>query len=335
MTVALKHIAKGTGYSMSTVSAILGGRAHLHSKTTQSRVMEIAEKLGYQANSGARAMRRGSFGAVALVMGPEGHTYLPQDLLAGIEETLAREGLNLIIVRVSEENLQSPEKIPHVLRERMVDGLLINYILKVPPRLTELVNQRNCPAVWINDKQDHDSVYPDDFRAGMELTQALLDIGHRRIGYIDFSETVHYSRNERMRGYSECMLAAGLEPEVSFYPVMRSGSSFGDQAFRNWMTFPRRPTALISYYPPTALLYAAKTEYGLEVPRDLSVVTFSDRPDCSLGLEIGCMLLPEYEIGVNAVQMLLGKLAARKTKMISKSFPGKFYPGDTCGAPSC
>ena len=332
--VTLRDISEETGLSKETISHILGGkRRHLFKTETREMVLSTVKRMGYQPNSGARSMRRGNFGAVALLMPSNmGKTYFPQDLLAGIEDTLTAVDLNLIIVRVADETLELQDKIPQILRERMVDGILINYLVYVPPRLQELVTQRHYPAVWINVRQKYDAIYPDEFQAGMDLTKEMIRLGHRRIGYLDLREASHFSRFERMRGYTEAMQDAGLEPKVAESPV--SWAANGVQSVKEWLLSPLRPTVLISYCIPTELLYAIQSDMHLAVPEDLSVVTFSDRPNISLGFEIGGMLLPEYEIGRAAVQMLTGKIAAQKTKMLSQALPTSFHPGDTCGHPN-
>ncbi len=56
MKVTLKTIAEEAGLSVTTVSRALGGYADVNEET-RNRIIEIAERLGYQPNLTARHLR--------------------------------------------------------------------------------------------------------------------------------------------------------------------------------------------------------------------------------------------------------------------------------------
>jgi DNA-binding LacI/PurR family transcriptional regulator len=68
------------------------------------------------------------------------------------------------------------------------------------------------------------------------------------------------------------------------------------------------------------------------VPRDLSVITFDQWIDTTLGRRIDTMVLPEYEIGKTAVAMLVRKIEQPLAALEPLALPAALEAGDTCGA---
>ena len=167
MKVTIRQIAARTGLSPITVSRVLGDKSDKHRPETRERVLRAAEELGYRINTAARAISTGRFGSVALLMSTEGSfSYLPGPLMDGIQEVLEEQDLHLTVARLSDEKLTDAEYVPQILREWTADGVLINYHFHIPGRLIELVRRYNVPSIWINSKQECNSVHPDDFGAG-------------------------------------------------------------------------------------------------------------------------------------------------------------------------
>src|SRR4051794_3534892 len=70
MSITAKDIARELNLSQPTVSRILNGdEAHRAAEGTRQRVMEAAQRLGYQPNAVARSLRRGRTNTIGV------HTY--------------------------------------------------------------------------------------------------------------------------------------------------------------------------------------------------------------------------------------------------------------------
>ena len=277
----LQQIARKAGVSPNTVLRVLRGenKEVWPSAIRRAEVIrDMAREIAYLPNSSARAMRRGKFNCVALVLSADqGRSYLPNELFNAIHDALAERGMRLIVSKLPDAQLTSEELVPTILKEWSCDGLLINYTDHVPQGMVELIGRYRIPSVWINCRQPVDCVYYDDFGGAMEATQHFLKLGHRRIAYLDFvtldrPETSHYSRIDRYEGYAQAMRAAGLVP-------VAQGQFAGIAVPRRLemllklLSSPERPTAIISYDAGERLLYAAALK-GLRVPEDLSLMTF-------------------------------------------------------------
>src|SRR3982751_6196015 len=182
--ITLQDIASHVGVDRSTVSRVLSNKAAEGGISIElaNRIILKARELNYIPNTSARAIRMGRFNCAALLMSTDsGRSYLPSRLLDGIHDGLAASDLHLTVAKVPDEKLNSEDYVPKILRTLMSDGLLVNYTHHLPEHLVEIVEQRQLPAVWINSKQPHDAIYPNNRRGAMLATERLLNLGHKKI----------------------------------------------------------------------------------------------------------------------------------------------------------
>lgn len=334
----LRHIAERVGVSAMTASVVLNGAkpGTIVAEATRRKIEVAAAELGYKRNGSMVAARTGKFGNIALLLSTESNrSTLPQAVWNGIYDELAKHNLSLSMARLPDETLTDDGVVPKILREWMCDGILVDYTDHIPARMKQLIDAHQLPVVWINAQQEADCVFPDDLAAGIEATERLLEMGHRRITYLDFSHiaddpNVHYSAGERCEGYETVMRNAGLKPhfvareDVPRTPVSRDLAQLLEA---------QRPTALLCYgvaEAQTALVTAALL--GWDVPQNVSVMTF-ERPNvlCA-GYEITQLTVPETQVGREAVQMLMQKIEQPARRFSPRALPFGFQTGQTCRA---
>lgn len=334
--ITLETIAQETGVSSRTVSNVLNGRnKEIWGKTAEraQHIREVAERLGYQPNAAAKAVATGRFGNVALLMSTIGNrSTLYTEMLNGLHDALQEHNLHVIVARYNDNALTSSEFMPKVLREWMVDGIIVNYNVNIPDALPELLAKHNTSAIWTNAKREFDCIVPDDFNAGKMATEKLLEAGHKRIAYIGHA-TSHFSLLERCDGYLAAMAEANLEPLV--HDNSRKPSEWIALA-QSWATRPDRPTAIVTYVPETVHpIRLGSALAGLRIPEDLSIVTFHEKlvEDPCSDLPITTCILPEYDMGYTALEMLLERIET-KTPLKPRTLPFKGIQGGTIAPPS-
>jgi LacI family transcriptional regulator len=330
----LREIAKRANVSLPTVSHVLGNRASLYRETTCLRVTKAAEDLGYRPNSAAKAIVNGCFNALAILASVQGNrSYLPDSLLGGVYSAAEAAGVNLILSKFPDEQLTSERFVPRLLLELMVDGLLINYINEVPLRLVEMIKQYAIPSVWINCKRQNDCVHPNDLEAGRQATAHLLELGHRKIAYIDFAGSGHYSAKDRFEGYAEIMRNAGLTP-CAFCPEEIRSPRDALKRSLHILEAPDRPTAIVACGPEHAVAMLRAAEHKqLQLPRDLSLVTFADSPTEDHCLSITTLRIPLHEMGRLATEMLITKIRHGKSTQPEIVVPFAWEAGESCTPP--
>ncbi len=325
MSVTSLQIAETCKVSQATVSRILSGTAS-HSARTRRRVLAAADRLGYRVNAAARTTATGRFSTLALLLSEHSYySHLPNALLRGVEAAATEADHRLSIARLADGEVTDETILPRVLREHSADGLLINYHFHVPGPMRDLINRYRIPAVWLNAKEPHDAVYPDDRGAGRMAARYLLERGFKRIAYVDFSHGQaelgirHYSASDRAAGYEEAMRTAGHEPWVirdphrtverpERYPMARSILESAD-----------RPDAFVTYAETTMLPLAIaglKLELGLGSDK-FPMVTFADDPMDFLGTPLPTFLVPNREVGESGVRMIMNRIASPQVPQAS------------------
>ncbi len=307
--VQLMSIAAQAKVSPKTVANVLNPTyRHLYSAATVERILTIASQLGYQPNAAARSLVSRRFSAIGLLLATSSQlSNLPLPLLHGIEESLHAANLHLMVAALPDERLRDPATLPKVLRELLVDGLLIDYNTAIPEVLAQHVDRPSCPAVWLNAPLPRDCVRPDDFAAARDLTAALLIAGHRRIVYVDeifyrLTGQRHYSKDHRLAGFrAACPTGSVLLDDHPTALHVR---------LRDLLRRRDRPTAVVCYGGETVYVIEAAARAGLDLPGDLQICGFTGDGEANPGpYQLSLAQVPEKAVGRAAVALLLRRLA--------------------------
>ena len=334
MKTTIKDIAKSLGISPMSVSYAL--RDVAGSPKTRKRVLRVAKELGYKPNVSARAMATGKFGCVSLLLSTfANRSNVPSGLMNGIQDELIECDLHLNIAKLPDEKLTDGGYVPKILRELMVDGLLINYTDHIPQQMLDLINQHGVPAIWINSKHQSDCIYPDDFDAGRRAAEYLMKLGHRQIAYVNYSGMAHYSGYDHMAGYQDVMRQAGLESRLFIFEGKGVKREDRPALAKGMLEAPDRPSAIITE-GSTAVgpILLAAAAIGLQIPRDMSIVAFAPEFENTSGVAITTLLNPIYEMGQVAVGMLLKKIEIPNRLLPTRTLKYGFAEGQSCAPPS-
>lgn len=334
--VTLKQIASDLGVSHQLVSYALNDTGTV-GEDTRKRIKAAAERMGYRRNGSAMSMKSGRFGNVALLLSTDAErSRLPSQLWEGIHDELAAQGLHLTMARLADDKLQEAATVPKILREWMCDGLLIDLTHSIPASLLKIIGSHRVPAVWINSKQQADSVYPDDFEAGKRAAEFLLSLGHQRIAYMKIGappQAAHYSESDRPAGVAAALESAGLPPILRLEAT--PSTSLNSAVLLAVLQNTSRPTAMICYGPAElAMVIMCAAQLGLQVPHDVSVLIFGEKTAPLFGdRAVSQMVLPHEEVGHEAVKMLLRKIEEPQSPAPSLAVPFEFVEGDFCAPP--
>lgn len=308
MPATVKDIAAHLGLSVSTVTSVLGNRGKFRD-TTRRRVLAGAAELGYRPSTAARATRTGRYGAVGLLLSDVYlRSMLSDRLLDGIQRALADRGLRLTVGRLSDERLGNSGFVSSLLDAWSVDGLLINYNAFVPATLETFVSRSGLPAVWVNARNASCCVHPDDLEGGRMAAQRMIDLGHRRIAFVNFGGWDHFSAVDRRDGVIAAVTRAGGRPLVVQGEIPLAADRI--QRAVEVLSAPDRPTAIVAQNSEMAWAFyrAATDRLGWVVPRQLSLATFDDRRVGFADVTMDTVQLDLTHMGELAVSRLLSLL---------------------------
>jgi LacI family transcriptional regulator len=333
----VKDVALRAGVGQPSVSVVLNGaKSGMHiAPATRQRIMQAAVELGYQPNNSARAMKTGRFGCVGLLMSTSRARGVVQEhLLEGIHDELALHDQHLMLVKSPDESLTDEAAVPRLLREWMVDGLLVAFNISTPPNMIEIIRRHRIPSIWLNADHEVDCVRPSDEDAGYMAAHHLLEMGHRRIAYVGDKRVWHYSIAQRQNGYQRAMRAARAKPLLLNSSIDTPRPQKLKDAL-GWLQSPDRPTAMIFYSQETAQVtfYAAES-LGLRIPQELSLLTFGENQIFSPCTALDTMVIPFREVGQLAVRQLLHKIENPVGILPLHEVPFSLMRGDTNAPPA-
>ena len=306
----IMDVARKCGLSKTTVSVILNQTpaATRVPEETHKRVIEAAGLLGYQPNWRARALASRKTHTIGVLYAPPMPLIVRgnyEGIMAGINEVLHARHYHMMYVPLGE----NVEEWGRLLLDQRMDGVLVLSRLREP--LAEIITQARLCAALVNADTDLHlpTVIVDDYDGALQNTRHLIELGHQRITFLLGQQPPHYSVRQRQDGYTGAMRDAGLSDHV------RVISSSAQDFVGAFVSSPRgeRPTAVVVYTHYMAVhLLRVLWEAGLSVPRDLSVVTFTNAfPVDDVIPPLTTIALPTEEMGRTAAQMVLEQIDTR------------------------
>jgi LacI family transcriptional regulator len=309
--VTIAQVAEDAGISAMTASNVLNGKPGA-SEQTRRRVLEVAERLGYQPNISARNLKGGRSGLIG-VMTLDLTSQYGLEIVRGIADELAGAERELLINATYQDAARESDRIGFLSRG-LVDGVLM-----VAPVLedetVDLLHRRHLPCVVI-DPRRLDTALPrvsvDNYHGTRRGTEHLIDLGHRRIGYIR-GEPDMDSTTIRFQGFQDALRLAGIEADDRLVAECDFSYKHGFQV-ASVLISEHRPTAIVAGADLMALgaLDAARA-LGLNVPAEFSVVGFDDLPQAAQSFPgLTTVRQPLHDMGQIAARALLSLLSGQQ-----------------------
>jgi DNA-binding LacI/PurR family transcriptional regulator len=281
----IADIARRAGVSKGAVSYALNGQPGV-SEATRQRIVAIAQEIGFNPNSAARALSGASARAVGLtlcrparILGIEPWF---MGLISGFEAELSARSYALTLQVVA-----TPELEVEVYRrwwgERRIDGVIVTDLRENDERI-QVLQQLQLPAVVIGGPGETGKIpqiWSDDAGAITEAVRYLVALGHRRIARVSGLPGLLHTQT-RTNAFNDVCAALGLSEAITV-PSDYTGEEGGRATRRLLIGGAERPTAIIYDNDVMAVAgLAVAQEMGLSVPGDLSIVAWDDSPLCSL-----------------------------------------------------
>src|SRR5690242_13415856 len=202
------EVAAKANVAFSTVSRVLnGGYA---SAEVRARVEQAARELNYSPSPIARNLKAGRQGCIGVVVESSQCSWFTQ-VLGGIEETLAEETVSALLGSLYPRGDYDPAVVERWIADRRVDGLIFARCTRHEQGLVEQARDAHIPMVFVAPDESFGAgpvFVARNREAGRNLAEHLMDLGHRRIGFLGGPERSVDAR-ERLRGLEEALAARG------------------------------------------------------------------------------------------------------------------------------
>lgn len=277
MRANIKDVSLAAGVSIKTVSRVINNERYVRA-ATRARVEQAMSSLGFQPSQAARALAGGRSFQIALVCSNPGPYYL-HGLIGGLRGRCAAEGVRLIVHAYEAEAAELGEDVRSFFRQMGLDGAILTPpIADHAPVLDEL-ERAGTPYVRISPGTELDrgaSVSIDNEAAARLMTRHLIELGHRRIGFVmghpDFTVS-HQRRDGHLAALREC----GIAEDHGLIAQGRFDFPSGAGAAEAWLSGEDPPTAIFASSDDMAAgVLGVAHKRGLRVPDQLSIAGFDD-----------------------------------------------------------
>ncbi|ADG11535.1 LacI family DNA-binding transcriptional regulator [Caulobacter segnis] len=316
-SVTIYDVAARAGVSIKTVSRVMNKEPNVR-PAMRDRVLQAAGELGYSPNLSARSLAGSRSFVIAVFVdaaltidhwrSERGADYLSRIQLGATLE--CREaGYHLLIELIDHEGPQVRQEVAALLAALKPDGVILTPPSSDNAVVLELLDKAGTPHVRVGPERAEGlgpRVHMDDVAAAREMTEHLIGLGHRRIGFI-IGEPRYGASQARREGYLAAMAAHDL-------PVSDGWVRQGDFTFQSGMAeakallaLPDRPTAIFASNDDMALgCVAAIAEAGLMTPGDVSVAGFDDSPSARFSRpQLTTVRQPVAEMSSVAAKLLI------------------------------
>ncbi len=307
----LKDVAELSGVSLATASRALNNRGDVD-PATRKKVLEAAKVLAYTPNPLARGLLSGATKTIGVLVTTIQNPFYAA-VVAGIEKELAAEGYTIILCN-SHEDAAAEQTAIALLLGRRVDGLIVAPVQSKPDGLSLLL-ESNVPFVFVAryvNGADSDYVVCDDEAVGRLATEHLIARGHRRILFLNSSR--NSSAELRQRGYEASLRSHGIPGDPALVRVVPGGQA--ERVMTEALAEGLRPSAVFCFCDDmTVGVLRALAARGIRVPAEMAVISCDNLPFTGLlQPPLTTVEIPEFEMGVAAVKVLLTKIKRHKKK---------------------
>lgn len=274
--VTMKDIALRYGVSVATVSKALNNQKDIGEKT-RDEIRAIAKEMGYTPNALAKQLKTNKTYNIGVLFVDEGHSGLTHDYFSNVldqfKNKVESKGYNLTFINSCKE---SDERLTYLeqTRSKNFDGVIIACVNFKDPEVIELL-ESSVPLVIIDHAMENRcSIVSDNTKGMNDLTEYIINKGHRKIAYIYGDDTS--VTDSRIKSFKNTCIKHGIEIPQNYlckssYRNMRKSY----EATEELLDGSDCPTCII--YPDDFSALGGISclmNRGLKIPEDISVAGY-------------------------------------------------------------
>jgi LacI family transcriptional regulator len=343
----IKDVAKLAGVSFKTVSRVVNNE-DVVAEEVREKICRIIKELGYHPNLSARGLRGAAASIGFIYDNPNSHYIV--EMQNGILSICATAGYELVIRPCDARADNLRDQVLNMVDRSRVGGLVLTSPISENQSVIDALQERGvevvrilsgelpptgadlCPCVYVNDRA-----------AAYQITQYLLQLGHKNIAFLAGDDS-HKSTLERQSGFLQAFTDAGLD---ACHARVLPGRYAFDSGFERCQallsqTTDVRPTAIFGCNDEIAAgaLLAARLN-NIPMPEQLSIVGFEDSPFSRQTLpKLTTAAQPTQEIAQQATRLLIEKMRTKNTTggdpipQSCESYTPQLVVRDSSAAPS-
>jgi len=329
--VTMKDVARAAGVSTYTVSATLAEATNV-SPELRARVNDAVERLGYERNSMARALKRGSSSLIGLIVSDITNPFFTE--LVECIQNEARQAGYSVLLGVSDHDVERETQLLRLMRSHQAGGTILCPAGDVTDygELRSIAGQMKLVAVDnAAAGMGIDTLAIDNAHAAKLAVEHLLALGHRQIGMVA-GLSRQFVGQQRLAGYQKALAGYGL----AFEPNLIGQGSFrledGYHACKQLLAQREAPTAI--FVANNLMLIGvmrALHEAGMKVPGHVSVCSIDDFPwATAFQPALTVVKQPIAEMAAAAFRTLMNRLKGGKEEPAHAVYQVELIVRESC-----
>lgn len=272
-----KDVARLAGVSQSTVSRAFNSKDGKGVKPeVMEKIMSAAKDLGYRPNLVARGMISGKTNVVGLVVGDNLGPFYNRiiDLFVEKVQNLGKQCLVFKVPRQEQIDNIISRVIQFQVEAVIITASAMNKVM------VDVCKNNDIPVILFNRYivgANISTVYVDPIEGGNLAAEYIYNMGHRDIGYIQFSKETSEETEKKIGFYSKLR-------QHGVYTLIEEFAEYdyksGYEAAKRMLSKEKTPSAIFCTSDLIAIgvMDAAKEVFGLDIPGQLSVIGYDDIP---------------------------------------------------------
>jgi LacI family transcriptional regulator len=273
----IHDIARKLNVTASTVSRALNDHPRISAETKKA-VLKVAQKLNYQPNLIAAALRNGKSNIIGIIVPTADRSFF-SSVIRGIEEIANKGKYNVMICQTYDQYDKEVASVEALLNSR-VDGIIVSHGKEtVNFEHLRKVKEKGIPLILFdrsNDELEVSQVVIDDFLGGFNATEHLITQGCKRIAHFTSTRKISIFK-ERLRGYKEALSKHGISYDEDLVVASNLQLEDGRESMSRLLSRKNIPDAVFSSSALGAVgAMQVLKERGIRIPKDVALVGFSN-----------------------------------------------------------
>lgn len=273
--VTMRDIAQILDISTVTVSKALSDKDGV-STELKDKIKAVAEEMGYRYNSLAKGMKEGKSYNIGIIIAER---FIKDDMDAfylkmyhNVVKALSKVSYYGIMEIVSSKD-EKELIIPNIISENKVDGVIV--LGQMNKDYLEIIKKTLIPLTFLDFYDEHldvDAVISDSYFGAYTLTNYLISMGHKEIGFVGniFATS---SILDRYLGYYKALITNKIDMNDAWIVPDRGD----DGEYIDFVLPERMPTAFLCNCDSVAYLFIRKLKkMGYKVPEQISVAGYDN-----------------------------------------------------------
>ena len=316
----LQDVADRVGVTKMTVSRFIRNPEQV-SDALRDKIEATLDELGYIPNRAPDILSKSKSHAIGVLL-PSLTNQVFAEVIRGIETVLEPEGYQTMLAHFGYSQELEEQRIATLLSYN-VDALIISESQHTP-KAQKMLDNAGVPVIEIMDSTSKSPLHTigiDNCAAAREMTQTMIDHGHRNIIY--FAARMDQRTLQKIDGYKQAMNQHGLKCVVK---ETRSASSFtlGAQFLDEVLAEHPDIDGIFCTNDDLAIgaLYACQKK-GLKVPEKIGIAGFHGHDIARAMVPLlATVITPREEMGRLAATALLDHLQGKSSlqKVVELSY---------------